>query len=138
MNMNKETNSVKSKLILNSENNIYVESKKMKAIRQYKAYYDKVQAIKHMANGEVDEDSVIAEGAKVKLNYDSIIADPNYPKKVQGYKDFVENNKDTIFTVEYDEKYKNKPLLVMLKEDTSEVKWLWHTKYDLIVIEDDN
>ena len=123
---------------MDSENNIYVESKRQKALRQYIEYYNKVQAIKRMADGEVDEDAVIEEGAKVKLNYDSIVSDPNYPKKVQAYKDFVENNKDTVFTVEYDEKYKNKPLLVMLKEDTNEVKWLWHSKYDLIVVEDDN
>ena len=129
---------MKSRLIMDSENNIYVESKRQKALRQYIEYYNKVQAIKRMADGEVDEDAVIEEGAKVKLNYDSIVSDPNYPKKVQAYKDFVENNKDTVFTVEYDEKYKNKPLLVMLKEDTNEVKWLWHSKYDLIVVEDDN
>ena len=124
--------------MMDSENNIYVESKKQKALRQYIEYYNRVQAIKRMANGEVDEDAVIEEGTKVKLNYDSIVSDPNYSKKVQPYRDFVENNKDTVFTVQYDEKYKNKPLLVMLKEDTNEVKWLWHTKYDLIVVEDDN
>lgn len=129
---------MKSSLRMDDENNVYVESKKQKAIKQYVEYYNKVQAIKRMANGEVDEDSVIEEGTKVKLNYDSIVSDPNYSKKVQSYKDFVENNKDTVFTVEYDEKYKNKPLLVMLKEDISEVKWLWHSKYDLTVVEDDN
>jgi len=129
---------VKSRLIMDSENNIYVESKRQKAFRQLKEYYEKMQLVQRMADGEVDEDAVIEEGAKVKLNYDSIVSDPNYPKKVQGYKDFVENNKDTVFTVEYDEKYQNKPLLVMLKEDTNEVKWLWHTKYDLIIVEDDN
>ena len=129
---------MKSRLITDSENNIYVESKKQKAFREYVEYLKKLQAIKRMADGDVDKDSVIEEGAKVKLNYDSIVSDPNYPKKVQAYKDFVENNKDTVFTVEYDEKYKNNPLLVMLKEDTNEVKWLWHTKYDLVVIEEEN
>lgn len=125
---------MKSILRMDDENNIYVESKKQKMIRMYKKYYDKVQAIKHMADGNVNDDDIIAEGAKVRLNYDSIVNDPNYPKKVQPYKDFVESNKDTIFTVEYDEKYKNKPLLVVLKEDTNETKWLWHSKYDLITI----
>lgn len=129
---------MKSRLITDSENNIYVESKKQKAFREYVEYLKKLQAIKRMADGDVDKDSVIEEGAKVKLNYDSIVSDPNYPKKVQAYKDFVENNKDTVFTVEYDEKYKNNPLLVMLKEDTNEAKWLWHTKYDLVVIEEEN
>ena len=129
---------MKSRIRENDENNIYVESKKRKALREYIEYYNKMQAIKRMADGEVDEDFVIEEGTKVKLNYDNITNDPNYPKKVQGYKDFVENNKDKIFTVEYDERYTNNPLLVMLKEDETEVKWLWHSRYDLTVIEDDN
>lgn len=129
---------MKSRIRENDENNVYVESKKRKALREYIEYYNKMQAIKRMADGEVDEDFVIEEGTKVKLNYDNIINDPNYPRKVQGYKDFVENNKDKIFTVEYDERYTNNPLLVMLKEDETEVKWLWHSKMDLTVIEDDN
>ena len=129
---------MKSILRIDSENNVYVESKEQKIIRKYKEYYDKLQAIKHMADGDVDDADVIPEGTKVKLNYDSIVNDPNYLKKVQPYKDFVEDNKDTVFTVEYDEKYKNKPLLVVLKEDNNEVKWLWHSKYDLIVVEDNN
>lgn len=129
---------MKSRIRENDENNIYVESKRQKLIRMYKEYYDKVQAIKAMSDGEVDEDSVLEEGTKVKLNYDNIVNDPNYQRKVQGYKDFVENNKDKIFTVEYDERYKNNPLLVMLKEDETEVKWLWHSKMDLIAVEDDN
>ena len=129
---------MKSILRVDSDNNVYVESKEQKIIRKYKEYYDKLQAIKHMADGDVDDSDVIPEGTKVKLNYDSIVNDPNYPKKVQPYKDFVEANKDTVFTVEYDEKYKNKPLLVVLKEDNNEVKWLWHSKYDLIVVEDNN
>ena len=112
---------MKSILRIDSENNVYVESKEQKIIRKYKEYYDKLQAIKHMADGDVDDADVIPEGTKVKLNYDSIVNDPNYLKKVQPYKDFVEANKDTVFAVEYDEKYKNKPLLVVLKEDSNEV-----------------
>lgn len=138
MSMNKEAFDVKSRLRTNDENNVYVESKKQKLIRMYKEYYDRVQAVKHLADGDVDDEFVVAEGTKVKLNYDNITNDPNYPNKVQAYKDFVENNKDTVFTVEYDEKYTNKPLLVVLKEDTNEVKWLWHSKFDLIVVDDDN
>jgi hypothetical protein len=129
---------LKSRIRTNDENNIYVESKRTKLIRMYKEYYDRLQAVQRMADGDVDDDFVIAEGTKVKLNYDSIVNEPTYERKVQGYKDFVENNKDKVFTVEYDEKYKNRPLLVMLKEDTNEVKWLWHSKFDLIVVEDDN
>lgn len=41
------------------------------------------------------------------------------------YKAFVEEHKDTIFTVEYDEKFGKEPKIVMLKEDTSDPKYFW-------------
>ena len=40
-------------------------------------------------------------------------------------KAFVEEHKDTIFTVEYDEKFGKKPKIVMLKEDISDPKYYW-------------
>ena len=39
--------------------------------------------------------------------------------------DFVEENKGKELTVEYDERFKDRPLIVCLKEDPSEVKWLF-------------
>ncbi len=69
-------------------------------------------------------------GAQVKLDYDAIVNQPNYTKRQQAYKDFVEANKEKEFTVEYDEKHTSGKL-VCLAEDTSEQKWLWHAA-DLI------
>ena len=37
-------------------------------------------------------------------------------------------------TIEYDEKHKEKPYLVCLKEDTTKPKWLFECLSDLIVI----
>lgn len=126
---------MKSNLRLNDKNNMYIKSKRVQSVEKY---LDKLQSIRNAVNGAVDEVYTLDEGTKVKLNYESITSEPDYKKKVARYKEFVENNKDTIFTVQYDEKYKNKPILVSLAEDDNEVKWLWHCESDLIVIEDSN
>lgn len=132
---------MKSRIRTNDENNVYVESKKMKtlkAMQSYNEYLKKVSTIQKAVKGELDEAYSIPEGTKVKLNYESIINEPDYPKKKDRYKEFVENNKDKVFTVVYDEKYKNNPVLVSLEEDTNEVKWLWYCETDLIVIDSDD
>lgn len=77
---------------------------------------------------------VVPEGAKVKLHYRNIVSHPDYPKKTEVYKNFVETNKNKVFTVEYDKIGNHSPLLVCLKEDKSKVKWLFHSTYDLIII----
>ena len=82
---------------------------------------------------KLDEAQPIPEGQKVHLNVDAIKNDPNYAGKVDGYKQFVDENKDIAFTVEYDERHKNKPVLVCLKE--APTKWLWHVT-ELEVIEE--
>lgn len=72
------------------------------------------------------------EGEKVKLNYDRITSYRDYPKMHQAYKDFVEENKDKVLTVEFDEirkkeaeKNKGKSSLVQFAEDTNEPKFLF-------------
>ena len=74
------------------------------------------------------------EGEKVRLNYDGLTSVPDYDKRRQSYKDFIEENKDKILTVKYDEKYQNEPFLVCLEEDTTNPKWLF-TTFDLIRID---
>ncbi|MEG2381335.1 MAG: hypothetical protein RSB38_06540 [Oscillospiraceae bacterium] len=46
------------------------------------------------------------------------------------YKQFVQNNIDTVFTVEYEERYPDHSIL-MLKEDETNPKWFF-SKHDLI------
>lgn len=128
---------MKSHLRYDDENNIYVKSKKMQLLEKYANYYKKVQSIKNAIQGNLDNAYTISEGTKVRLNYESIISEPDYKNKVAGYKEFVENNKDKTFTVQYDEKYRNKPVLVSLAEDTNKIKWLWHCESDLIVVDED-
>ena len=126
---------MKSRINWDSENNEFVESKKT---QQYKKYMAKIKSMRDYISGENDNANILAEGTKVRLNYDSIVNEPVYKSKRKAYKKFVNENKDKVFTVEYDAKYKDKPILVSLKEDDGEVKWLWHCESDLIVVDETN
>jgi len=79
----------------------------------------------------------ILEGTKVKLNVKQIKSRPDYIRMRDTYKEFVESNVDNIFTVEYDEKKKDEPILVCLMEDPSEVKWLFWVG-DLFIVKEIN
>ena len=79
---------------------------------------------------------VLFEGDKVKIDYEGIVSRVDYEKRRPEYRDFIEQNKDTIFTVKYDEKYRNNPWLVSLEEDTTEPRWLFTTS-DLILYEEE-
>ena len=67
----------------------------------------------------------IPNGAQVKLNLSAIQKDPNYQRKSDKWKEWIEQHKEEIFTVEYDPKFEEQPKVVTLKEDTSNPKWLW-------------
>jgi hypothetical protein len=72
------------------------------------------------------------EGSQVKLNYDRIME--NTEGKSELYLQFVEEHKDDIMTIEYDENHKDSPTIFCLKEDTNPVKWLFDIS-DLILVE---
>lgn len=72
------------------------------------------------------------EGSKVKLNYDRIME--NTEGKSELYLKFVEDHKDEVMTIEYDEHHKESPTIFCLKEDNNSVKWLFDIS-DLILIE---
>ena len=113
---------MKSRIDYNNKDNIYIKSKKM---QNAESFAKKMEIIRNVLNGKfnnfvndsLDNLVTLKEGTKVKLNYDSITNEPSYKNKTKKYKNFVEKNKNKIFTVEYDEKYKNNPILVCLKED---------------------
>jgi hypothetical protein len=85
------------------------------------------ESVSNIAKLKQKLDSVprIAEGEKVRLNVKSILSDPDYEKKQDRWKQFVQDNKDAIFTVEWDDRHRDNPVLVCLKEDPSPLKWLW-------------
>lgn len=72
------------------------------------------------------------EGSKVKLNYERIIG--NTEGKSELYLKFVEDHKDDIMTIQYDENHKDSPTIFCLEEDTNPAKWLFDIS-DLILIE---
>lgn len=80
------------------------------------------------------------EGDKVKLNYERIISNPGYKTDTRPeYRNFIENNKNNIFTVEYDSIRKefnspNMKYLVQLEEDENMPKFLFSSG-DLIIVE---
>ena len=74
---------------------------------------------------------VIAVGDKVRLKYDAITQSPDYDKRVENYRKFIEDNKDKVFTTE---SYNGYDKLFCFVEDETEVKWVFH-EYDLEKVE---
>ena len=72
------------------------------------------------------------EGSKVKLNYERIME--NTEGKSELYLKFVEDHKDDIMTIQYDENHKDSPTIFCLEEDKNPAKWLFDIS-DLILIE---
>ena len=71
----------------------------------------------------------IKDGTKVKINSKSIMEHPNYSTMMPKYKEFVENNIDTVF-ISYHTKYDD---IVEIKD----VDYEWYFWIgDLIVVED--
>lgn len=62
------------------------------------------------------------DGDKVTLNYKQITSRKDWKRKLPNYKNWVNENKDRVFTISKGEKYNE---FVTFKEDTSEEKWLF-------------
>ncbi len=75
----------------------------------------------------------IPEGTKVKLNIDKIKSHPDYYKLTGKYKNWVNDNKDIVFTVKYEESYGDNPNIVALLEDKT--GWNFYVG-DLIVVKE--
>lgn len=80
-------------------------------------------------------------GDKVKLDYENIIQDVSYPNFSTEYKQWIEKNKNNIFTVIGDEKFKPNQSqfssIVSLREDNTDPKWLFSTMNLIKTGEDD-
>ena len=66
------------------------------------------------------------DGDKVKIKVDEIVnrIEETQAQYVQQYLDWIKENKDKVFTVEYDESHTN-GIMVCLAEDTTPIKWLF-------------
>lgn len=74
----------------------------------------------------------LEEGTAVKLNYELMSRHPDWKIQRDDFKEWVTAHKDEYFTVEWDARRKenntrDKKIMVCLKEDTTEPKWLFHT-----------
>lgn len=79
-----------------------------------------------------DTKPIITVGDKVRLKYDAITQSPDYDRRVENYKKFIEDNKDKVFTTE---SYNGYDKLFCFVEDETEVKWVFH-EYDLEKVEE--
>lgn len=84
----------------------------------------------------LDEYKPLAEGTKVKLNFEQISGHPDYSRLVPKYREWVESHKDEEFTVVHNTN-PNITNTVFLKNNTETSIWtFWEG--DLIVIEEGN
>ena len=104
-----------------------------KAMKKMGANTEEISRMNNMLKTE----NQFAEGTKVKLNYEKITSQTDYGMRVENFRNFVEENKDTVFTVEYenDKAIKGRDqFIVTFKEDPTTPKWLWYVD-DLIAVE---
>jgi hypothetical protein len=81
------------------------------------------------------EPNPLREGEKVKIDVERIKSYPTWDAGNLAYKQFVLDNVDTIFTIEFEEKQKKDKLACVLKEDSSPIKWIFY-QADLLRIEE--
>ena len=91
---------------------------------------EQLDKIEHILAGE--DLHPLIEGEKVKIDCDIIKSYPFWTDSNPKYKEFVENSKDKIFTVELEEKQKKNGLTCVLKEDESPLKWIFN-RFELII-----
>ena len=73
----------------------------------------------------------LPEGTKVKLKAEQILQQKDLNEK---YREWVEVNKDKVFTCEKDSTLPNDSKRVVFKEDESNPKWLFHvTDLELVM-----
>ena len=69
------------------------------------------------------------DGDKVKFDLTAIQNDPDWPILRQDYKDFILSNADTVFTLEFEPRFRKNHTLACLKEDPVTPKrlfWVGH------------
>jgi len=76
----------------------------------------------------------ILDGTAVKINAARILA--NHGNKLTNYLTYVKEHRNEVFHVSHDDPKANSSM-VILAEDDSPVKWLFHTS-DLIVVKEES
>jgi hypothetical protein len=81
---------------------------------------------------------ILPEGTKVKINLVNMQNHPDYSRLTEKYRNWVEGHADDLFTVKYDPKHLDNPVLVSLAEDKTYPKWLFWVGDLIEVKENDN
>jgi ribosomal protein L2 len=100
--------------------------------------FDEIKAVENLAEIKAGQGTpldfpTIPEGTKVRINTDRIFKQKDFARLQPSYRKIVQESRDKVYTVEYDPERRDRPSLVCLKEDPSEIKWLWHVS-DLEVV----
>lgn len=102
-----------------------MDKKLTQKAKQLKCYENPFKRLANMllARGAVEYYVPLKDDERVKLNYEKIKALPDYPDNMQTqYVDFVEKNKDRIFTVKTVPKFGPDHTVVTFNEDDT---WLF-------------
>ena len=110
------------KLVANIQIKENSVNRKLRRQMEKKLGFKKVRDIRKNMKNYVP----LHDGDKVKIKVDEIInrIEETQAQYVQQYLDWIKENKDKVFTVEYDESHPN-GLMVCLAEDTTPIKWLF-------------
>lgn len=96
-----------------------------KEAKNYVAIAENLDAIKKSGTDGTSHAQEISNGDKVKLNIDRIKARKNYSRMLDGYKQFVEENADRVFTANVE----SKNIITMLEDR----RWLfWSGDLDIV------
>ena len=108
-----------------------------RAIKRGKINIDKTQKAFSDILQEKASAFGINKGDKVKLDYEKLTNDPNFPRMNEEWKRWIEDHKNTELTVDFDENHTKNKLFCVFVEDESDIKWLFYVG-DLIKLEPQN
>ena len=93
--------------------------------KKYVASAEALEEIRKSGSGEASPPKKFSEGDKVKLNIQRIKERKNYDRMLDGYKEFVNGNTDTVFTAHVE----RENMISMAEEP----RWLfWSGDLDLV------
>jgi hypothetical protein len=92
------------------ESNPYETAKKILAMKE---------VLKHTTNN-------IVEGQRVRLNYEHILNHPDYDNLQIRYKQFVEQYRNEIMTIKFDDRYPDHTIVALVDLKGEEFIWRFH------------
>jgi hypothetical protein len=122
---------IREPLVRNGEKRALNRQEKRDISRRYNIPMEQLERLFKDATISYNYET-FTEGSKVKLDYERIMEKTD--DKSEKYLEFVEQHKDDVMTIQYDENHKNNPSVFCLAEDDGPVKWLFSI-HDLILVE---